>query len=637
MFGFLGAQGKSVRRFGSAVRAIEESFGEPLTIHDCNSANMGLATMGEADRVLGVAVAGAKRLILFGAVHGPFPMMYKGSTLDDPSRTAALLLDRYTRCGDAFLDEVVGHYALALVDGEQDRLLLARDPYSGPRIFVYETDECVSFSTRLVDFADLLGEQAKLDRSLEDFLLGYEFLPDERTLVAGVKALPRGKILAWQAGERVERSVKAMMPTAELIADASSRNEETVMKGLYEAFIDSLKDQLPSHGKIGVLQGGFDSMLITAILSRLGREVETFTFRYQESGYTQEMTEELARLLGVRHNWVDITPQVIEDGLTRFSDNFNQPVGQAHYLIASAEATRVMRQRGITHCMTGDGCDGLFLGYPTVYQRARFVKRISIVRGLIAPLVMAVGSWKWFEQKLGHPYRFVRNIARVISRPEPARGHIAACTLDATSLRFLRCAHPPQEESVEEILERLAKGLGDVEPLRLAYMGKGRVGLNAAKLEGIMGIVGIPMLSPYLHPRMLGVAEHIPDNMNRPQKPDKMNTTGKYIFMRMVDRYDLLPKVFVHQRKMSPVMAPVDFWYWNELQKSTIARINELPFEIDRSYVCSLVTPKVVERTFRDRVGISRYVCQAAGLLATYASFARRFAKRGGQGPSTTR
>lgn len=628
MFGFCGAFGGVARDFESVVGQIGEDLGQPIALYDCSTANAVLASMGEDGRVLGIAAEGLRRLILLGAVHGPYPDTFEGSTLDDPSRTAAALLARYTRLGDAFLDEIVGHYAVVIVDAEQDRLVLARDPYAGPRIFVHDGEDGVQFSTRLIDFAWLLGDQARLDRSLEDFLFGYEFLPDERTLVTGVETLAKGTLIAWQGGKRVERSVKPMRVSAELLEAAGARDEETVVRALYEAFMHSLLDQLPSDGKVGILQGGFDSMLITAVIKRMGREVETFTFRYPEAGYTQEMAADLERLLDVRHNWVDITPKVIGDGLDQFANHFNQPVGQAHYLIASAEAARVMHERGVTHCITGDGCDGLFLGYPTVFQRARFVQRLSAVRGLVSPLVLAAGSSKWLEQRIGHPYRFARNIARVLRRNQPARGHIAACTLDQTSLRFLRREQPPQDEQPEAILTRLAEGLDEVEPLRLAYMGKGRVGLNAAKLEGITRVTGIPFLSPYLHPRMTAAAVRIPDSLNRPEDADKAEATGKYIFMRMVDTRNLLPKPFVHQRKMSPVTAPVDLWYWGELREQILARIQELPFEIDQSYVSSLVTPKAAERLFRDRVGISRYVCQAASLLATYAGFARRLAGR---------
>ena len=205
----------------------------------------------------------------------------------------------------------------------------------------------------------------------------------------------------------------------------------------------------------------------------------------------------------------------------------------------------------------------------------------------------------------------------------PARGHIAACTLDEVSVSALRHDAPEQDEAVEHILRRLASGLETVSPIRLAYLGKGCVGLNANKLEGISACSGVTFTSPYLHPCMSAIAGKIPDELNRPADPNRAQNTGKYIFMAMVDKYDLLPARFVQQKKMSPVTAPVDEWYWSSLREFMLDSMQDLPFVTDREYALSLVTEKKAEQWFRQYVGISRYVSQAASLLVTYARFTR--------------
>jgi hypothetical protein len=432
-----------------------------------------------------------------------------------------------------------------------------------------------------------------------------------------------GSLLRWRQETRSEHRIGAFETDKELLEKGASLEEAEVIDALHTAFLESLKDLCPTSGKIGVLMGGFDSMLIAALLRSMGREVETFTFRYQESGYTQEFVNEFVQLTGVTHNWVDITPEVLFEGLENYAYRFNQPVGQAHYVIATAEAARLMKERGIRHCITGDGCDGLFLGYPTVAARARLIQLLSSVRSVVAPLIIALGSSRHLEQWLGHPYRFARNVGRILRRPQPARGHIAACTLDEFSLGLLRSDKPAQDEAPEHILLRLAEGLETVQPFRLAYMGKGRVGLNSIKLEGASRSSGITFLSPYMHPRMAAVAGKIPDELNRPKADQQTKESGKYIFMKMVDKHGMLPAKFVHQRKMSPVTAPVDLWYWGPLRARLIALFSDLPFQVNRGYAASLVTRKGAEQWFRKNIGISRYVNQATSLLASYASFNR--------------
>jgi asparagine synthetase B (glutamine-hydrolysing) len=623
MFGFIGTLNSHLDRLTAARSFAAETSAPHWRSHPSPVRGSQLATFGGEASVLGTAATEDVRLCLLGAIHEPFPGKLVGSPLDDPNATARALLARYLDAGDRFLDMVVGSYCVCVLDGRDGSLLLARDPYGGSRLFVREVGNEVQFATRLIDFVGLLGQELRLDRSFEDFFLGFEFLPDDRTFYEGVNVLAKGTLVRWCDGRRTERAISAFQADPDLLASAGSSDQQAVISALHSAFIASLFDQCPSAGKIGILLGGFDSMLIAAVLKAAGREVETFTFRYREQGYTQCMVDEFEQLLGIGHNWVDINPQVIARGLEKFSQQFNQPVGQAHYLIATVEVAQVMSMRGINHCITGDGCDGLFLGYPTVHARARLIQRLGYLRGMLAPAIVGVGSSKWLEQRLGHPYRFGRNIGRVLGRPLPARGHIAACTLDQTSLRFLREDQPFQAESPEAVLRRLSAGLESVQPLRLAYLGKGRVGLNANKLEGAARSSGITFLSPYLHPRMAAVASLIPDELNRPSERGRSAATGKHIFMEMVDRFEILPPAFVHQPKMSPVTAPVDLWYWGELRDAVLQQLQGLPFAYDSDYAVSLVTPKAAEHWFREAVGISKYVNQAISLLVTYAAFTR--------------
>ena len=50
----------------------------------------------------------------------------------------------------------------------------------------------LSFGTNLVSLAGAFKGKLKVDRSLEDFLLGYEFLPWNRTFFKDVIRLPAG-------------------------------------------------------------------------------------------------------------------------------------------------------------------------------------------------------------------------------------------------------------------------------------------------------------------------------------------------------------------------------------------------------------------------------------------------------------
>ena len=175
MFGFIGTRGAgSGRRVGQEIRFIQGVLGNDAGMLNVVASDVAVAiTGGDDNAMVGLADDGPSLLVYMGAIWAPFPEPFDGSPLDDTACTARALLDRYQRHGEEFLDGVVGHYAVCLVDGENERLILARDGYGGPRVFVNESKNEVSFSTRLIDFAGPLGLDGGLDRALEDLFLGF--------------------------------------------------------------------------------------------------------------------------------------------------------------------------------------------------------------------------------------------------------------------------------------------------------------------------------------------------------------------------------------------------------------------------------------------------------------------------------
>jgi asparagine synthetase B (glutamine-hydrolysing) len=320
---------------------------------------------------------------------------------------------------------------------------------------------------------------------------------------------------------------------------------------------------------------------------------------------------------------VPITADVIRDGLSDFSQRFNQLAGQSHYLIASAHAVKAAADKGFRHVFTGDGCDGLFLGYPTVHLRAKFIMGLSKIAPVLkGPLRLATRSG-WLERRLGHPYRVARNVSNILQREMPTRAHVASCILDSFALEQLRGPAPRQDQVVEDILTDLARGKDGVSPVRLAYQGKSKVGLNKNKLEGAGDLAGVVLMSPFLHPGMASFAAALPEALSRPKEKTKSESTGKYALMQMAERKRHLPLEIIYQPKRSPVTAPVDGWYMGPLREFMLGQLDGLPFHVDAEYAASLVSPKYSEDLFRKYVGLGRFATHAINVLVTHAAFTR--------------
>lgn len=621
MFGiFDPARLRETSGFDAFRRGVEVMFDANARVYGTEGAKIGLTGNG---RLSGAARDGDSCLILLGVVQKPLPRWSDGSPLDDPNATAKFLLNRYREQGVAFLDGTVGAFVVALWDAKEGRCILANDP-GGMRTAYYTTMRGrFAFSSTLYALNCTVDGGLAIDRSLEDFLLGYEFLPWQRTIYENVFSLAPGMILEWKNG--IIRQHSSLSPDCSAYRldnlAGSNATEEQAGEALYDLFMRCLEDVLPSDEKVAVLLGGFDSALVTAACRKLGKAVDTYTFRFPEARFNQAYAEETAQLCGARHHWIDIDPEVLREGLSEYPLLFNQPSGMPHYLVQTAHVLRRMREEGHTHCLTGDGCDEIFLGYPTVYRRARFFQRLRSLPHWATKTASWILRQRAIEDFFGQAARFTRNFLNIAGRPYPRRGHISNRILDEYSLGHLRKDTPTQAVDSEVVLTALSLGLEGTPQLRLAYHGKSMPGLNKTKLAGVSSVTGLTVLSPFQHPQLVAYAQSLPEQMLRPLAGGVGTDTGKRVLMRAVENKGLLPPKVIYQKKASPIAGMADNWYMGPLNKVLLAQMESLPFPYDRFFARGLLRFRMVEELFRRKVSLGSYILNAPALLATYATF----------------
>ena len=236
--------------------------------------------------------------------------------------------------GPAFLDGLGTDFVAVVADADAGTLVVGVAP--GPhRIFAaVAADGSVRVSNQCTVVARSLGVDLLVDRSYEDFLLAYGFLPDGRTPFAGVRAIGPGTVVIWPGERR-----RAVVVADSEASDAGAPSEASTDQ-LYSLLTDAVAAQAGPERDQAVLLGGVDSALVAAILRGLGHRVHTFTFGFGDPAYDQRNVDLVTESLGCQHTWVPITPDVIGDGLRDFAHTYNQPVPQPHYLLHTLEATR---------------------------------------------------------------------------------------------------------------------------------------------------------------------------------------------------------------------------------------------------------------------------------------------------------
>jgi len=457
---------------------------------------------------------------------------------------------------------------------------------------------------------------ASIDRGYEDFMLGFGFYPDTHTAYADISAVPAGTRWNLSNGTTAHTTVSHSDVTTPSSFDAA-------IPELRDRFFGALEDLTAGSTRHAVLLGGFDSMLVAASLRRMGHEVDTYTFTFGNTRYEQRNIDSFVKDLGVTHHNVLFTPEIIESNLQQFGRYFTQPGAQAHYQIHTLCASQQAQRDGHTEIFNGDGCDAVFLSYPTVNRRAAINKRLSKIPSWMLAAMRSPLRTSFAEKHLGHVARTARSVIGNMMLDEPARGHLPTRYLDDYALSRLRRGESPiQKETIDHIRDRLASAVVGLDGPRRAFHGNGLTNQSKIKVDGAMAATGLPHFTPYLHPLFRSYVTSLPINYLKKQD-ESPAANGKELLVAMVRKYELLPDVIIDQPKQSPVDSPIDTWYMNDIRANIITQLADLPFDWNPEYVDVLLSPKRAEEWYRNKVSIGHHTLQAIGLLSSYASFNR--------------
>lgn len=314
--------------------------------------------------------------------------------------------------GERVVDRLNGMFAFAVWDAHTQRLFLARDRYGQkPLYYMHTASGDLAFASEPRALRALTAEERPdtLDRTGIAKYLVFDSFPGEGTVYEGVKKLPPGCTLTWEAGEvRVERYYRrqygVLRPTA---AEAAEE--------VWERLVASVERRLMSDVPLGVfLSGGVDSSAILAAMAASidpGR-IHTFAIGFREASFDESAAaKQVADYVGVEHHVQILDQERLIALLPEILDHLDEPLADAS-IIPTYALSKFARER-VTVALGGDGGDELFAGYDTfVAERfARPYQRLpAMARGAVARLVDALPTSRRRLSPQFLARRFVRGL-----------------------------------------------------------------------------------------------------------------------------------------------------------------------------------------------------------------------------------
>ncbi len=266
--------------------------------------------------------------------------------------------------GEAAVSGLAGDFAVALLDLEQGRAMLAVDRFAVHSLAYRAEGGVLAFSDRAdrVPGADV----AELDpQALLDYLY-FHVVPAPATVFAGIRRLDGARRLRWAPD-----AVEVDQHWRPVFAPEAGRS----FNDWRDEFLPLLRGAVSRAGEQGgslgcFLSGGTDSSTVAGMLAQVrASSPHTYSIGFDAAGYDEMAYARLAaRHFSTQQHEYYVTPEDLVAGIPTVAAHYDQPFGNSSVLPAYYCA-RLARAGGVETLLAGDGGDELFGG------NARYAKQ----------------------------------------------------------------------------------------------------------------------------------------------------------------------------------------------------------------------------------------------------------------------
>ena len=286
-----------------------------------------------------------------------------------------VIVHGYKQWGDDVLNRLNGMFGLAIWDAQQQRLVVARDPF-GIKLIYYKIDAGrLYFGSEIRAVLAATDESVDVDPTALSLFLRYRYTPSPYTMYEGVRKLAPGTMLTVEKGTyRVSRWYTYKPVPFSPMKSVGEAEEE-----LAELYKQSVKRHLLSDVPLGLLlSGGVDSGLLLALMNLYGKSWRTYTVGYGSTFADDEMSDakETAAIFSSRHSEVMLDRRSFEESLSKIVSYLEEPIASSSIVPMYFVCERA--RQDVKVALIGQGPDELFGGY----RRHVGVRYAGLWRGL---------------------------------------------------------------------------------------------------------------------------------------------------------------------------------------------------------------------------------------------------------------
>jgi len=463
----------------------------------------------------------------------------------------------YEELGEACFAELRGMFSLALWDGRDKKLLLARDRVGKKPLFYAWDGRRLLFGSEIKSLFKAGGLSKEMDlEALSDYF-SYQYVPAPKTIYRSVRKLrPAHYLVADRSGIRET-------PYWDIRFDRTRQlSEPEWCEALLAEYTQAVKLRLISEVPLGAfLSGGVDSSSVVALMSAIQPPVTTCSIGFTEDSYNEAADAKgFAATLGANHFEHVVRPRVVEL-IPKLAWHYDEPFGDSS-AVPTYYVSELAR-RHVTVALSGDGGDENLAGYgryrlTMLEEDLRRRLPAAFRRGVLGPLGEAYPKLDWAPRMFR-----AKNTLQSLARPL-IDGYFHSISICPPALKQALLNADVRDslngyDSAEVLRYHFDRASGDDPLSRIQY-----VDIKTYLVDDVLTKVdrtsmanSLEVRCPLLDHKLMELWAQIPSGLKL------HNGAGKYIFKKALAR-TLPPEVLTRKKKGFAV--PVAEWFRGELK-----------------------------------------------------------------------
>ncbi|MFO1459102.1 MAG: asparagine synthase (glutamine-hydrolyzing) [Verrucomicrobiota bacterium] len=455
-----------------------------------------------------------------------------------PGSDVEVLPGLYLELGDAFVERLVGAFALAVWDPRTQRAIVARDRAGERPLFFTQRPDGLRFASEIAALLAAGDQAAAVSSTAIRGYLQFGNFAAPRSPLDGVEKVAPGERIIFENGSvRRERYWRWSITRTEKRTPSLDEFDGV--------FREAVRRQSDVDIDFAVfLSGGLDSSLVAAVTRSLhpDRPLRAYTVRFDVDSFDEgDFAATVAERLGMRQESVWVRPEDLQTELPALVRRVGEPLADPAWLPAALLARQAAKEFRMT--LVGEGADELFGGYPT-YLGARLAQRYSRLPSPLRTLLRrAVEAVPASDKKVTVSY-LLKRFVQGAEREGMARHQLWNSNISPELLRRLGVEPvglPGPDPEGPELLDRVQQWDLEV-PLAEGLLTKADRASMSFALE---------LRAPFLDEAVLDFAARLPVSERI------RGMTTKVFLKRYALRY--LPREIVHRRKRG-LSVPLGRW-----------------------------------------------------------------------------